>query len=282
MNSEEVASMLGVNVSSVKRWTEQGKLPCFKTAGGHRKFLLADVAEFLASHKDKRPHVQIFPIESEEDLQISLAILKHNFDYLMDYILGQALASRRERVQQVLNGMYLNGHGLPEIYDAVVTPVLHTIGDLWEQGEITAVEEHLASNAIRDCLVRLQGIVRIPTEKIGQVICLNPSGEMHDIALKMVDHILEARGYIVLFSGAMTPITQLQKVGAWVGVKRIYISATVVENAGRLEEELRTLCNLAQQMDRQVYLGGRAFDRIAFTHPAVVQRLSTFAEVAVV
>ena len=33
-NSLEAAKILGVNVSSIKRWTEEGKLECVKTAGG--------------------------------------------------------------------------------------------------------------------------------------------------------------------------------------------------------------------------------------------------------
>ena len=37
-NSQEVAKILGVNVSTIKRWTDEGKLTCIKTAGGHRPY----------------------------------------------------------------------------------------------------------------------------------------------------------------------------------------------------------------------------------------------------
>ena len=47
LNSEEAARLLGVNVSSIKRWTDEGKLSCIRTAGGHRKFQMSHLADFL-------------------------------------------------------------------------------------------------------------------------------------------------------------------------------------------------------------------------------------------
>ena len=36
-NSNQVAELIGVNVSTIKRWTDTGKLNCIKSAGGHQK-----------------------------------------------------------------------------------------------------------------------------------------------------------------------------------------------------------------------------------------------------
>ena len=38
MTSAEVAALFRVDVKTVARWTKQGKLACFRTAGGHRRF----------------------------------------------------------------------------------------------------------------------------------------------------------------------------------------------------------------------------------------------------
>ncbi len=51
LNSEEAARILGVNVSSIKRWTDNGKLECIQTDGGHRKFQLSHLSKFLEKHK---------------------------------------------------------------------------------------------------------------------------------------------------------------------------------------------------------------------------------------
>ena len=46
-NSYQLAEIIGVNVSTIKRWTESCKLNCTKTVGGHRKFNLNHLSEFI-------------------------------------------------------------------------------------------------------------------------------------------------------------------------------------------------------------------------------------------
>ena len=52
LNSKEVSEILGVNISTLKRWTDSGKLDCVKTAGGHRKFTLQHVRNYYKSNGD--------------------------------------------------------------------------------------------------------------------------------------------------------------------------------------------------------------------------------------
>ncbi|MEI7906240.1 MAG: helix-turn-helix domain-containing protein, partial [Bacteroidota bacterium] len=47
LSTNEVANMLKVNESTVKRWTDKGSLRCIKTPGGHRKYKMKDVVQFM-------------------------------------------------------------------------------------------------------------------------------------------------------------------------------------------------------------------------------------------
>ncbi len=49
-STADIARMLGVDASTVKRWTDSGKLQCFRTIGGHRRFSLIQVKEFIAEY----------------------------------------------------------------------------------------------------------------------------------------------------------------------------------------------------------------------------------------
>ncbi|RME56060.1 hypothetical protein D6779_11315, partial [Candidatus Parcubacteria bacterium] len=65
-----------------------------------------------------------------------------------------------------------------------------------------------------------------------------------------------------------------------VHVDRIYISSTVVVDPVSTGKEFQQICRLAQEYGIQVYVGGRGFDHLDYSHPAVVARLSSFQEVA--
>ena len=52
LNSKEVSGILGVNISTLKRWTDSGKLGCEKTAGGHRKFTMQHVRDYYKSNSN--------------------------------------------------------------------------------------------------------------------------------------------------------------------------------------------------------------------------------------
>lgn len=278
-NSEEAARILGVNVSTIKRWTDEGKLSCIKTAGGHRKFLMEHLSAFLGEHKDKTEKVNLFPIESETDLRISYHILKGDFSYLDNYILKQALTANIERVQQVLNGLYLAQYQLHQIYDRLLTPVLHEIGQMWADGKMSIAEEHIASQVIRDAVIRLQGIIRLPRRKIGKALLLNFSDEWHSMALKMVEHVMEVRGFRVFFSGQNTPLLKIENVFENFRPDRVYVSGTIVENLERVQREFNTFANLCNQYNAKLYVGGTAFDQVGIDHPAVVRRLFSFEDV---
>jgi len=281
-NSEEAARILGVNVSTIKRWTDEGKLECIQSAGGHRKFLMSHLADFLDKNKKKASKVNLFPIEDETDLQISHYILKGDFNYLTNYLQEQAFACNRYRVQQVMNGLYLAQYPLYQIYDHLITPVLYNIGQLWEQSAISVSKEHLASQTIRDGIIRLQGIIRIPKEKLGNALCLNFSHELHDIALKMVDHILETRGFRVLFTGQITPLVDIEQVFDVLKPERVYISSTVVSDSAAAQTEFDRICQISADYGASVYVGGRGFDALNINSPQVRARLKSFEEVATI
>jgi len=278
-NSEEAARILNVNVSSIKRWTEDGTLECVKTAGGHRKFTMQHLANYLKTHESKIQKANLFPIESDEDLELSSNILKGNFDFLIDYIFEQSLLCNRDRVQRVFYGLYMGQYPLHQIYDKLVTSVLHQNGDCWEQGKISVIEEHFSTQTISGCLMRLQGTIRTPVEKIGTAFCLVMSQELHDIAIKMVDHVLELRGYKTLFSGQMTPSMKIERIFEIYKPDRVYISSTTVNDINLSQAEFDKICYIAQAHDAQVFVGGQGFDVIDFSHPAVERRLYTFEDV---
>lgn len=277
-NSIEAAKVLNVNVSTIKRWTQEGKLECVKTPGGHRKFTMQHLAGFLEKNKTKISKANLFPVENEYDLQISSHVLKRDYEFLVNYVGEQALQCNRGNIQRVLNGLYMGQIPLYEIYDKLVTPVMHRVGDLWQIKKISVTEEHFSTQTIRDCLIRLQGSLQLPATKSGNAFCLIMSSELHDVALKMVDHILELRGFRIYFSGQMTPSMKIETIFKNYKPDHVYISSTIVEDENLTQAEFDKICYISAANNAKVFVGGRGFDIIDFSHPAVEKRLNIFEE----
>ncbi len=279
LNSEEAARILGVNVSSIKRWTDRGQLECIQTNGGHRKFQLSHLSKFIENHKKQNTKAHVFPIESDSDLQISHYILKGDFDFLSDHVYINALGGNRHEVQKVLNGLYLSQYPLYHIYDHLITPVLHRVGEMWENGTISIIEEHIAAQGIRDCINRLQGIIHLAKTGNQVALCINLSHELHDIALKMVENILELKCIRTYFSGQITPALRLDELLDRIKPQRLYIASTVISDQAGEQQEINRIFDLCRSRNINIYLGGRGWDILNYDHPAVNGRLNTFEEV---
>jgi len=48
----EAARTLGVNRRTLRIWTTEGRFPCVKTPGGHRRFRISDVTRMVRGEAD--------------------------------------------------------------------------------------------------------------------------------------------------------------------------------------------------------------------------------------
>jgi len=51
LTSYQVGALLQVNPSSVNKWVKDGRIPAFRTPGGHRRIRAGDLVAFLNEHK---------------------------------------------------------------------------------------------------------------------------------------------------------------------------------------------------------------------------------------
>lgn len=48
-NVSDAAEFLGVSAASLRKWSDQGLVPVYRTPGGQRRYSAADLEEFLSS-----------------------------------------------------------------------------------------------------------------------------------------------------------------------------------------------------------------------------------------
>src|SRR5215213_8499625 len=97
-----------------------------------------------------------------------------------------------------------------EISEELIAPALWLIGDLWQRGEITVADEHLASEITLRVLALQQEARRVHDQRKGyRVLLATPSGEHHVVALRMVAGLLLNAGYDTLMLGPDVPAESL-------------------------------------------------------------------------
>jgi len=285
LNSVEAANILGVNVSTIKRWTDSGRLNCIQTAGGHRKFLMKHINEYLKSNSDDSRKATAIPYDTSEHRQLNHLIQKRDIKELNLHLLNSAIKSQRETVNLIITGLALAQYPVYKIFDELITPVLHKIGEMWEMDRLTIAEEHVASDIVRDSILQIREMTINPNGETRKVFCFALDDDRHDIALKMVQILLEQRGFDVFYSGQSTPADSVEKLISMHKPERVYLSCTYFDPNWTKEQmeaknaELKVIYGLAKKYNFELLIGGEAFNYLTVETDVVKQRLLSFEEV---
>jgi MerR family transcriptional regulator, light-induced transcriptional regulator len=198
-SSAQVAAAFGVGVSSIKRWTDQGRLESVKTIGGHRRYRLEAIYAF--ARREGLPTTGLPPLEldiepgtttEEEIIEILLAELD---DGDVD-LAGRTITGYLGRATDPVGFL-----------DRVVGELLSRVGQLWATGAWTVEKEHRASYCIAEAIDR----ARRPDAPEGEVALLAcPPDELHSLPLNMLRFLLAANGRRSDFLGANVPWESLQ------------------------------------------------------------------------
>lgn len=121
----------------------------------------------------------------------------------------------------------------------VLLPLLRTIGERWQAGEISVGQEHFASNLVRG---RLMGLAHGWTDRSGPALVLAcPSGEEHDIPLVMCGIAAARRGRRIVFLGGDTPVAEIEEAADAIDPVAVVIAVTRPEPIRAARAGLRRL-----------------------------------------
>ncbi|WP_052078763.1 helix-turn-helix domain-containing protein [Spirochaeta lutea] len=145
-------------------------------------------------------------------------------------------------------------------YRHILEPVLHRIGDLWEQGQVDVYTEHLASQTIRNIMANLRTRVNQAPKKNRRFLAMAASGELHDIGLQMASDFLYMDGWDTFFLGTYLPSQETLKAIHSYNPHVLGISVTMphhIDSTANIIGFLRS--HLRGDDCPRIILGGRAF-----------------------
>ena len=277
LTTAQVAEALGIGVSTVKRWVEDGILPATKTAGGHRKLLLADVVE-AARRND-------LPVPDLARLTASVAKSRELKPDAMSAALYQSLLEGNSRqVRAVVQGAYHAGMPIETLADQLVAPAMHRIGTDWERGRIDVMHEHRASQLCASALYELKEILE-RRARLKRPIAVGAAmeGDYSVLPSLLSQMVLIDADWDAVDLGPNTPLNSLARAIAELAPRLVWLTVGHPVDETYFRRTYKPLYQRAQKAGAALVVGGRALTesmRAAIPYTAYGDRLTHLAAFA--
>ena len=122
-----------------------------------------------------------------------------------------------------------------EIDHEIIAPALWLAGELWQRGEITVADEHIATEiSIRVLALQREAQRLARARGRHRAMLATPSGELHVVALRMIDDLHRDAGYDVMMLGPDVPPRELAAAASRYQPAVICLSATMPGGGDRL------------------------------------------------
>jgi methanogenic corrinoid protein MtbC1 len=144
-----------------------------------------------------------------------------------------------------------------EINELIIAPAMWLVGDLWQRGDITVADEHLATEITLRVLALQREARRVKSGWRGQRVMLAaPSGELHVVALRMLASLLSESGYDAVLLGGDVPAEALASAVSRLEPEVVCMSVTM---AGGTDQALVAIHEVQKRRPQTGFvIGGRA------------------------
>ena len=256
LSTQEVAGLINVTETTIKRWADEGKIPCHKTLGGHRKFLLKDIIQFAEQNVYPLSGTVAPRLPQRQAQILEVAVQTRNYQKISQLFYDEALKADRQALYEMLS--YLGKHhiSLPILADQVVRPAMVRLGEQWQSGGLNIDQEHLTSYAVLEALANLNPeLHRKPSHDL-TAVCACAEGDYHELGLRMLSYALETEGWKVHYLGGNTPFRTLRSYMKSTRPELLCLSATIIGGKRELIGSIRSIGKTARGMGAAYVVGG--------------------------
>ncbi len=241
----EAARLLGVGPTTLKRWSDQGRIPHTRTPGGHRRFLRSVIMDFRAL-VDPRAGMG----RSTGHLSLRLGAPREWLDRANTLV-------DPDRMEAALLALRANASDWGQAADAVLAEFLHGLRRRHHEGRLKeGTWRALQSSFVRACL-RAAGRLR---PRMGAPVALlaSPGGEIGSVLLCLAETVLRERGYTVLEMGVATEPENIEQMIEGQQPHVVVLVSDVTADAAGLAVRLGSVSRLAQEAGAELWLSGGA------------------------
>lgn len=167
------------------------------------------------------------------------------------------LAGDRAMCRDLVQGVLDKKGPIRHLYEGVFRPTLYAVGEMWERGQISVADEHLAT-AMTESLMTLVEPLLFESQRVGRSVVVSCiANEYHQIGGKMVADTFEINGWDSYFLGANTPQSELIRLIEKKRPNVIALSASVYSRMHTLIDDISILRD--HFPTTEIWVGGQAF-----------------------
>lgn len=241
---------MDVGTSTIKRWADEGRLQCHKTAGGHRRFSRGEVLAMRAGGSSNESGLRTEHILADGDGHATLAALMQ-------------MRSTRGSWCSVASELGL---------------LLGQIGEDWASGKLSIVQEHIISERLSRAITSIcQGI---PLASSSPTCLMVMAGnDQHTLGLRLAELTAREAGWKCLWVGRNTPIGELSAALSESGVRALAVSASEHSQCrDELAQLASTFMSIAKEARVPLYLGGQGAWPESLAYGVRIRNFASFRE----
>ena len=263
LNSKEVSGILGINISTLKRWTDSGKLGCEKTAGGHRKFTMKHIRDYYKTHSDSSKS-DFLSLESKKHKKIYGLINQQDYKQLAIDLSIASLKAEDSTVNTIINGLYMNGTPVADLFDFVVDVAGNIVEDQLKNNKIAHTDAYLSRKIITRSVDGLNRNKPNGDFNGKNALCINFEDNLPDIGVVMSEVLMRHNGYNVFNSGSHAELGELSEIiiKRKIDIVLFYLcnlqccNAVVEENVSKTVTQIFDSIKVAKKLDIKILFGG--------------------------
>lgn len=272
-SSKQVAKLLGVNESSVKRWADSGMLGCYKTPGGHRKFKKSDIMLFSVkfSYELKR---NTFSDQYTDTFQGKV----FNFDKINTVFLKKLFTCSDEELLDYIYSLHITGLSITEFYDSVLGKTMLMVGEMWKKKKITIEQEHILTSKMTKAIIKLHGKLESKLKNGLTAFCGCLEKELHELPLLSVNNALQYNGWNTVYAGVNLPVKSFISGIETYKPDLVCLSATIIEDKSRFEKGTKKIYDASKAVGANFIIGGSAADEFSYVKHVCDASVSSIKE----
>lgn len=264
-NIKAVSTILGIQPGTLRAWERRYQIIApVRNESGHRLYTEQhlNILKWLVEKVDQgftiSQAVALLDKQELEENEITSSEQKDRTQTISDDLLKALLSFDETKAHELINQSF-SVYTIDKVVIDILGSLLVSIGDLWENDEITTAHEHFATSILRSRI----GIIMHSFPHNGilpKVVAVCGPGEWHELGLLIFTLYVRRKGFEVIYLGSSIKENDIEVVLDEVDPKFLFFSCTLFENVDNLLSLVTSL--KTERKDLVIGMGGFAVDHL--------------------